>query len=256
MNIKQFPQEALPWPTDGLRRASVNSFGFGGANSHVVLDDAYSYLRTHNLIGNHRSVGKPPPLWTLRCPLKVSEDSPSTNGDFCLTTNGYPQHLTNGSSVDLRPTLLLWSASDEDGLERLASAYGQHFAHLSLNADRAEAYLKDLAYTLNLRRSSLSWKSFMVVESSSQLQNLHSHMSKPVRCSITPRIGFVFTGQGAQWHAMGRELLFYPVFRSSLQRSELFLVGFGCQWLLIGILVSSISCQQGSLISDRRITQG
>ncbi|KAF2872288.1 thiolase-like protein [Massariosphaeria phaeospora] len=36
-----FPKEALPWPIDGLRRASVNSFGLGGTNAHAVLDDAY-----------------------------------------------------------------------------------------------------------------------------------------------------------------------------------------------------------------------
>ena len=37
----RFPQEATPWPVRGLRRASVNSFGFGGSNSHAILDDVY-----------------------------------------------------------------------------------------------------------------------------------------------------------------------------------------------------------------------
>jgi acyl transferase domain-containing protein len=30
--------ELSPWPQDQPRRASVNSFGYGGANGHVVLD--------------------------------------------------------------------------------------------------------------------------------------------------------------------------------------------------------------------------
>lgn len=38
------PTELTPWPTTGLRRASVNSFGYGGTNSHVILDDAFHYL--------------------------------------------------------------------------------------------------------------------------------------------------------------------------------------------------------------------
>lgn len=38
------PTECIPWPQEGLRRVSVNSFGFGGSNSHVILDDAYHYL--------------------------------------------------------------------------------------------------------------------------------------------------------------------------------------------------------------------
>lgn len=36
----QFARGQIPWPCDGVRRVSVNSFGFGGTNAHVVLDDA------------------------------------------------------------------------------------------------------------------------------------------------------------------------------------------------------------------------
>lgn len=34
-----FPTEPVPWPetVTGLRRASVNCFGLGGTNAHVVL---------------------------------------------------------------------------------------------------------------------------------------------------------------------------------------------------------------------------
>ena len=42
-NIK-IPTELTPWPSPGLRRASVNSFGYGGTNGHVILDDAMNYL--------------------------------------------------------------------------------------------------------------------------------------------------------------------------------------------------------------------
>jgi acyl transferase domain-containing protein len=50
-----FPTEQVAWPVGktGLRRASVNSFGFGGTNAHCVLDDAYHYLSSHGLDGRH-----------------------------------------------------------------------------------------------------------------------------------------------------------------------------------------------------------
>ncbi|KAF2430563.1 thiolase-like protein [Tothia fuscella] len=47
--------DATLWPCLGLRRASVQSFGFGGANSHVVLDDAYNTLRLAGVRGNHNT---------------------------------------------------------------------------------------------------------------------------------------------------------------------------------------------------------
>ena len=49
----QIPTECVPWPSEGLRRASVSSFGFGGSNSHVILDDAYHFLQARGYFGDH-----------------------------------------------------------------------------------------------------------------------------------------------------------------------------------------------------------
>ena len=179
---------------------------------------------------------QPPSSCHLECSSKVWGKTHLKNGVSHQVVNGdLSRSLTNGIPSYLPPKLLVWSASDESGLERLGLAYGQHFARLSLGADKAEEYLNDLAFTLNLRRSSFPWKSFMVVRSMADLQELNRHLSKPVRSVTKPRIGFVFTGQGAQWYAMGRELLVYTAFKSSLEKSELCLSSFGCQWSLIGL---------------------
>ncbi|KJF61407.1 polyketide synthase [Coccidioides immitis RS] len=37
------PTEATPWPKDRLEQVSVNSFGIGGANAHVILESAATY---------------------------------------------------------------------------------------------------------------------------------------------------------------------------------------------------------------------
>ncbi|KAL8887313.1 MAG: hypothetical protein Q9215_005100 [Flavoplaca cf. flavocitrina] len=45
---------------------------------------------------------------------------------------------------------------------------------------------------------------------------------------------FVFTGQGAQWYAMGRELMHtYPVYTESLLLANDVLASHGCEWSLI-----------------------
>ncbi|KAI1774512.1 hypothetical protein F4818DRAFT_64374 [Hypoxylon cercidicola] len=52
----KIPSESTPWPCKGLRRISVNSFGFGGSNVHVILDDALHYLQERGLTGNHCTI--------------------------------------------------------------------------------------------------------------------------------------------------------------------------------------------------------
>ena len=51
------------------------------------------------------------------------------------------------------------------------------------------------------------------------------------RPSSEPRIGFVFTGQGAQWARMGAELNQYPIFRESVEASDEYLRSeLKCRW--------------------------
>ncbi|KAK3685289.1 putative polyketide synthase [Podospora appendiculata] len=45
----QVPTSPLPWPVDRLPRVSVNSFGIGGANAHVIIDSAKELSNTKDL---------------------------------------------------------------------------------------------------------------------------------------------------------------------------------------------------------------
>jgi acyl transferase domain-containing protein len=47
--MSQVPTTVQPWNAQALRRASVNNFGFGGSNTHVIIDDAPSYFKSHNM---------------------------------------------------------------------------------------------------------------------------------------------------------------------------------------------------------------
>ena len=141
----------------------------------------------------------------------------------------------NVSKSSVLPKLFVWSASDEAGLKRLAEIYAAYLSKVAIKGEN-ELYMRNLAYTLSVRRSSLPWKSFVTASSMSELrQNLQTKLSKPVRSATQhPKLGFIFSGQGAQWYAMGRELMRYPAFSKSLQQADLYLKSLGCQWSLLG----------------------
>lgn len=112
----KFPVEPTTWGgAEGLRRVSVNSFGFGGTNSHAILDDAFHYLRDHGLVGNHCTTQDPPCGEVLDL---AGPRSPRTSTEESTIAEGRG------------PKLLVWSARDENGLRRLATEYQRHFSAL------------------------------------------------------------------------------------------------------------------------------
>ncbi len=226
--LAQFPLETTPWPTSGLRRVSVNSFGYGGSNAHCVLDDAFNYLKRRGIKGKH---------WTTSTPLlskheetnqRLALSKPVSNG---LIPNDHGEHAPTKI-----PKVFVWSAADEEGVRRLAGMYEQHLSAIPLSVEEcADVQLDDLAYTLSNKRSSLPWKSYVVAKSPKSLrEKLATCVAKPIRSSSAPTLSFIFTGQGAQWAGIGHGLVAYPAFEESLRRSENSLKVLGCSWSLMG----------------------
>ncbi|TQS31982.1 hypothetical protein Golomagni_07719, partial [Golovinomyces magnicellulatus] len=162
----QVPTQAKPWPTlpkDAVRRASVNSFGFGGANSHAILE---------------------------------SYQAPDDNTTSALVAQATPFVFSAASNTSLVSTLQAYSA------------------YLKANPVNK----RDLAWTLQQRRSALSHKiAFSAPDVESLIGKIELRLKEykdkseaniGVRSSSTlPKILGVFTGQGAQWPAMGAELI-------------------------------------------------
>ncbi|RYP13408.1 hypothetical protein DL767_010766 [Monosporascus sp. MG133] len=207
------PSTNVAWPSSGLRRVSVNSFGFGGTNSHVVLDSAHHYLQDHGLVGNHNCTNL----------------SPNPDGDSDSSMEHHSGQQLNGSSQPVAPKLLVWTAASEKAASRLTQDYLAYYqTHLRPDA----AQLDRLAYTLATRRSRLKWRSFAVIDAVSDARrNTGFSTMKPIpEAGNAPSIAFIFTGQGAQYSGMGLELIQYEAFKQSLHRTERIYRDLGCKW--------------------------
>ena len=132
--------------------------------------------------------------------------------------------------------LFVFAANSEDTGKKMMGDISQYLK--SRNEREAHDLMNDLAFTLAQRRSMLPWKTIVPASSLSELiQNLESGNSKFVRSSRVPKIGFVFTGQGAQWASMGRELFgLYEIFDQTLHQVEKHLKKLGASWHLSGKL--------------------
>ena len=91
--------------------------------------------------------------------------------------------------------------------------------------------MDNLAYALAARRSHFAWRTFVVADPYNSRTNLEEVVPKsPIKVTSDPRIGFVFTGQGAQYLGMGRQLLAFPAFQKSMDSSDECLKQLGCLW--------------------------
>ena len=160
---------ALPWPKTEVRRASVNSFGYGGSNAHVVLEEPKV------MVGD----------------AKTTFVSSISQDDDDLFGQEEPKSA--------RPFTLVFSANDDSSLQAYCKKLRQYLMNPSVKVT-----LPDLAYTLAERRTHHFNRGYLVTQSTALDEASFVFQKKSTE---TPRVGFVFTGQGAQWSQMGKSLV-------------------------------------------------
>ena len=183
--------EVEEWPR-ALRRASVNSFGYGGANAHVILESLDSYLL------NRR-------------------DTPPTGQ---TSSDASIRGLDDKQDQEQLFLVLPLSAESSKSLE----ARVQQISHTVSGASHDDRTLQNLAFTLGQRRDHLRLKSFVVASAESMNTIEISHEDAASGSSSTTDtlpLVFVFTGQGAQYAGMARELLSRNAhFRSTIRELD------------------------------------
>lgn len=189
----------LPWPAvpkGQPKRASVNSFGFGGSNAHVIIEEYTPEL--------HDAAAKSfyPNLKTTSNATEL--DEPPKNTEICLP--------------------LLLSAASPASLLGVVEGYRDY-----LNRNPASG-IKNVAWHTT-RLTSFPYRVAVASTSKSGLINeldiliKKTNKSLPVAIGVRARSGFgqmkilgIFTGQGAQWATMSRGLLLSShIFATTIQ---------------------------------------
>ncbi|KAL4894910.1 hypothetical protein BDV59DRAFT_192302 [Aspergillus ambiguus] len=184
------------WKSPGPRRISVNSFGYGGSNAHVIMEEASYHLNKYRLN-------------TMRP---------------CLSETG---ELSSS-----RSRVYILSGFDELAITRQINSLQQYLLENALFIN--DEYLNNLAFTLNERRTHHRYRMAVIGNSAQHLIAALKSQSKIKIGSQRPNIGFIFTGQGAQWCGMGKELLeAYPQFLQSINRIDEYLKTIGAPFCTV-----------------------
>ena len=173
--------EDFPPAPDGRRIAGVNSFGFGGANAHVILCEP----------PRRQPVVFAPDETRRAWPILISARSEES---LKAAASGLADWIDAKMSVNAAEGLL----------PDLVYTLGARRNHHPYRLTGAPCSAEELAGQLRL---------FVAEGASSLLKN--SFCPPPEHA---PRVGFVMSGQGPQWWGMGRELMrTEKVFRDAME---------------------------------------
>lgn len=144
--------------------------------------------------------------------------------------------FTYAPTAKVLPQVFIISGASEKSC-RLFAANLADFLAQPATSTIEKHWLDKLAYTLNRRAIHKHRVSLVANTAEVLLSKLQVLSGRPIpasRIRKKTRLAFVFSGQGAQYYNMGRELInAIPRFTSSLERANRQLASLGCTWDLM-----------------------
>lgn len=190
-----------PWDVGNLpRRAGVSSFGFGGTNAHVVIEEA------------SESVG-----------LQGAAHTDSAHRSDSRLSHVLPDSsIAKSSDVPLQSDrLLALSAKSASALKTITRQFADYLAaDPTVDCD-------SFCYAANCGRNHFSHRLTVAADSTADMHAKLASLAQSDRPIgfhngfETPKVAFLFTGQGGQYVAMGEQLFRQqPIFAQVLQRCD------------------------------------
>jgi acyl transferase domain-containing protein len=142
-----------------------------------------------------------------------TNDIPATDGASGARAVNY---VGDNASQNTNLSLLVFSANHEESLAATIRNMKEFYA-------QTRPSLQDLAHTLGSRREHLPYRTFAITDPSRPFDVNTANM-KAATIGLKPV--FIFTGQGAQWPGMGKELMVaYPSFLRDIRAMDSHLAG-------------------------------
>ncbi|KFA59987.1 hypothetical protein S40285_08484 [Stachybotrys chlorohalonatus IBT 40285] len=236
----KIPTELTKLPAShggGAAQVSLNSFGYGGTNCHVILQAASAAGKSSSKINGASYLEG------------IANGSLGANGVSHLNGHSLPNPDAEHNPNVATTQLFVLSASTEKALAALSQNLREWIETHELTAQA----LRDLSYTLAVHRSALSYRRSILASTGETLAAELDQSINPKRAMSLAPLTFVFSGQGAQWHAMGRELMSLPGhFRDSISSMDSVLRQQGSRWSLADELSKTA---ETSRIDEAEISQ-
>ncbi|RQH04064.1 type I polyketide synthase [Okeania hirsuta] len=231
----KIPTSLMSWSTEGKPRiGAVSSFGMGGTNAHIILEEAPVQFKSQN------------------SKVKSEENNQFKSQNSKVRSEEYlerPLHL------------LTLSAKTEKALADLVSSYQKH---LETYPDLAVA---DVCYTANAGRKHFKHRLAVIASDQNELAQklLDQKTGKEVvgLCcgefdsgSASSKLAFLFTGQGSQYVDMGKQLYeTQPTFRQALDQCDQILQPYLEVPLLEVIYPKDVQKSTSNLLDQTAYTQ-
>ncbi len=217
----QIPRRSQAWESDRSRLAGINGFGYGGANAHVILEQAPQASEIQTELDVVSSATHPS---RARARLVTADQLDHLQHSDWEAPSSSPS-VAAGSETFSAPVLLPLSARTPAALVAVAESYAQWFEQRG-----AESQLAEVAGFSAHRRSHHEFRATATATNVSdmiaELRVLAASTPAELRAQLSSAqravgVAFVCSGQGPQWWAMGRGLLKYsPAFRSVIKRCD------------------------------------
>lgn len=203
----RIPTQTQPWTSQGSRLAGVNGFGYGGANAHIIMEQA------------------PEQAWR------------ATADAFTSAGPRRSQAVPTEHDAFVAPVLLPLSARSKPALAALADDFADRLEHAA-----GEVHLAEVAGYAAHRRTHHNQRTTACAltreEMIAELRTIaasspEEFVDELSAAKLAAGVAFVCSGQGPQWWAMGRGLLKYsPAFRSVIKQCDREFLRYG-DWSLM-----------------------